>query len=327
MLFNTIAEVKSFLPIGAGNDFSRLMPHIENAENRFIKPLLSSALYDELTEFYEADTPAEPTEVQRATATLLKKIQHATIHLAYGIGFDFLNVSVSDAGFMRTETQSQKGLFKYQEDNLKTYFSDAGFNALDDALVFIEDNIQHFQKFKATPNWTVLKTSFLPTVKSVEEIPYNIHGSRLIFLSLKPHIAFIEETVIQFALGQEIFKEVKTEMAKDAPAPETLAVLPYIRKPLIYLATANFIEESGAELTDKGLFYSSIQPVASGQNTQKKEPSAEPRILAMIARNQKMGNAYLDMLKSYLSQHWEGFFGVENSAITRDNTAKKTFFA
>ncbi len=49
MLFKTISEIKSFLPIGAGNDFNRLMPHIENAENKYIKPLLSAALYDSLT--------------------------------------------------------------------------------------------------------------------------------------------------------------------------------------------------------------------------------------------------------------------------------------
>ncbi len=327
MLFKTITEIKSFLPIGAGNDFNRLMPHIENAENKYIKPLLSSALYNELIEFYEAELPAVPTDVQQAMLTLLNKIQHATIHLTYAFGFDFLNVSISDAGFMRSETQSQKGLFKYQEDNLKSYFSNAGFNALDDALVFIEENIQYFLEFKATSNWTVLKTSFLPTVKSVEDIPFNIHGSRLIFLAMKPHVAFIEDTVILPTLGQVIFNEVKADMAEDAPAPKTLALLPYIRKALIYLATANFMEESGAELTDKGLFFSSIQPTSSAQNTQKKEPASEERILALIARNKKMGYAYLDMLKSYLSLNWEGYAGTLNSVITRDNTDKKTFFA
>ncbi len=228
---------------------------------------------------------------------------------------------------MRTDTPSQKGLFKYQEDNLKSYFSNSGFNALDDALVFIEENILHFPEFENSSNWTVLKTSFIPSVPVLENIPYNIHGSRLIFLALKPHIAFIEDTVIQYALGQSIYTEVKTDMAAEAPAANTVALLPYIRKPLIYLATAVFMEESGAELTDKGLFFSSIQPSASGQNTLKKEPASEQRILAMIARNQKMGNAYLDMLKSYLSLNWEGYAGTLNSVITRDNTDKKTFFA
>ena len=40
MLFSTISEIKTILPIGVGNDFNRLKSHIENAENRYIKPLL-----------------------------------------------------------------------------------------------------------------------------------------------------------------------------------------------------------------------------------------------------------------------------------------------
>ena len=149
MLFKTIAEIKNFLPIGAGNDLNRLKPHIENAENKFVKPLLGTAMYDELVEFYETEYPAEPTEVQEATLLLLTKVQHAVIHLAYFVGFDFLNVSVSDAGFQRIESERTKGLYKYQEDNLKSYFSEAGFNALDDVLVYIENNIAHFNEFKA----------------------------------------------------------------------------------------------------------------------------------------------------------------------------------
>lgn len=40
MLLKTINEIKAILPVGTGNDFNRIKPHIENAENRYIKPLL-----------------------------------------------------------------------------------------------------------------------------------------------------------------------------------------------------------------------------------------------------------------------------------------------
>ena len=32
MLFQNVNEIKAILPIGVGNDFNRLKPHIENAE-------------------------------------------------------------------------------------------------------------------------------------------------------------------------------------------------------------------------------------------------------------------------------------------------------
>ena len=77
MLFKTISEIKTFLPIGAGNDFNRLKPHISAAENKYIKPLLGTSMYDELQEFYDADYPENPSEVQQATLALQEKVQLA----------------------------------------------------------------------------------------------------------------------------------------------------------------------------------------------------------------------------------------------------------
>jgi hypothetical protein len=329
MLFTTITEIKEFLPIGVGNDFNRLKPHIENAENKYIKPLLGIVLYEELVEFYTDALPiAEPTEVQQAMIDLLEKIQHSVIHLAYFVGYDFLNVSVTDTGFKRLESEHKKGLFKYQEDNLKQYFSDAGFNSLDTILLFIETNIAHFAEFKASSNWTVFKESFIPTVNTLEQIPYTIYGSRLTFLSLKPHLAFIEDTVIKKALGETIYSEVKAEMIKDAPAGKVTAILQYIRKPLIYFAAALLMEETGATLGKNGLFFEKLN--GNNPDNREKQPSTEERILARIKRSNDVGNAYLDALKSYLLSNvedWESFDGTTGSLFDRDNTEKKTFWA
>lgn len=324
MLFKNITEIKAFLPIGVGNDFNRLKPHIANAENKYIKPLLGTSMYDELQEFYDAEYPASPTEVQIATKELLEKVQHATIHLAYFVGFDFLNVSVSDMGFQRMESDKVKGLYKYQEDNLRRYFSDSGFNGLDDALVYIETNIVYFGEFKASANWTVLKESFLPTVNVIEQIPYSIHGSRLILLALKPHIAYAEDTDIKPLLGETIYDEVKTEMAKDTPSAKVTALLPYIRKPLIYLAAALLMEETGATLDDRGLFFEETAATYPANNTYK--PSTPDVVAARVGRERMKASGYLEALKAELVENWDNYDN-ESSVFRRDNTDKKSFWA
>ncbi len=328
MLLSNITEIKTFLPIGTGNDFNRLKPHIINAENKYIKTLLGTNMYNELLEFYEISPVESPSEIQIAMNELLQKTQHSIIHLAYFVGYDFLNVSATDTGFQRIESEHKKGLFKYQEDNLKQYFSDAGFNSLDTILVFLEQNIQHFAEFKNSPNWTEFKASFIPTVDVVEQIPFNIFDSRLTFLNLKPHIAFIEDTTIRIALGETIYQEIKTEMVKDNPEEKITAILPYIRKPLIYFASALLMEETGATLGNNGLFFEKTD--ANSPDNRIKGPSTEERIMAMIKRNRNIGNAYLDALKSYLIaniENWETYDGSKSSIFKRDNTSKKSFWA
>ena len=329
MLFKTITEIKEFMPIGVGNDFDRLKPHIQNAETKYIETLLGTDMYLELPEFYTDTLPIEdPTDVQLAMIELLGKVQHSLINLAYFIGYDFLNVSISDSGFQRIESEHKKGLFKYQEDNLKDYFSDSGFNSLDDILFYLESNIQHFAEYKNSPNWTINLASFIPNVRVLESIPFNVFNSRLTFLALKPYVSFIEDTIIAKVLGADIYAEIKAGMILDEIPAKVSAILPYIRKPLIYLASSMLMEESGATLEYKGLFFEKFN--GSSPDNKIKGPSTETRINAMIARNNYIGNSYLDALKTFLISNlasWEDYEGTTGSIYNRDNTEKKTFWA
>lgn len=325
MLLSNVNEIKAILPIGVGNDFNRLKPHIENAENRYIKPLLGFDMYDALVTLYKADESQTPSNDEKLRRELLEKIQFATIHLAFHIGFDFLNVSVTDAGFQRIETERTKGLFKYQEDAIKSFFAETGFNALDDVITFLEINIVSFEEFMTSENFNKLITSFLPNVKFVEEIPFNIHRSNLIFLALKPSIAYIEDTAIRPVLGETIYATVKTEMANEEIQAKVLKLLPFIRKPLIYLASAMLMEETGATLYDKGLYFEKNEDQQRSKVV--KGPATEQRISVLINRNRLIGNSYLEMLKMQLLENWPEYLGQTGSVYKRDNYSKKTFFA
>lgn len=333
MLLKTIDEVKNFIVVGVGNDFNRLKPHIQNAENAYLKPLLHVNMYDELQEFYdEGSLPENPTEQQQAIfdsmTELLAKVQNSVIHLAYWMGFQVLNANISDAGFKRTESDKLKGLYKYQEEEMKEYFKTSGFNAMDDILEYLEANIDSFAEFKATENWTIRKESFIPDTKSFEAVPYSINNSRLTFLRLKPHLSHVEDLMLKPLLGDTIYNEIKTEMVKDEPAAKVTAILPYIRKPLAYFSTAFLMEESGADLTEKGLYFDSF--TAQNLSILNRQPATETRIQALIARNKALGDSYFNMLKNYLLtnvESWPGFSASAGFILNRDNTDKKTFWA
>lgn len=330
MLFSTITEIQKHLTIGVGSDFNQLAPHISNAETAYMRPLLGSVMFDELQEYYTERPTGEfdsLTETQQAMETLLDKVQKSLIHLAYLMGFQVLNSTISSGGFKRTESEKQKSLYHYQEDELKEYFKTAGFNAMDEVLEYMESNIIHFNEFKVSTNWTVLKTAFISDTKTFESI-YFINNSRLTFLRLKSYSTLVEDMEIRPLLGTAIFDEVKTEMAKDDPAAKVLALLSYIRKPIAYLSTAMLMEESGADLGEKGLYFeTSLSTTFSGKN---KQVSNADRIALLAARNRSLGSAYLDQLKSYLAANiadWPAYSGQTGSVFRRDNNGKKTFWA
>jgi len=334
MLFKTIDEVKTFLAVGAGTDFNRLKPHIQNSEAAYLRPLLGPVLFKELQDFYE-NPPAIPLEGENILfGELLLLVQRTLIHLTYWSGFQVLNATISDGGFKRTENEKVKSLFKYQEVELKEYFKTTGFNGLDEILFYLEIKIKksegeplNFKSFADSDAWTILKSAFIPDTITFNSIVF-INHSRLTFLRMKSPMQLVEDLDIKPLLGEAIFNEIKLEMVKPKPSAKVTAILPYIQKASAYLATALLMEESGADLTEKGLYFEST----SSENNliNNKEPTESDRINFLAKRNKGIGMNYLEQLKSYLianSTDWSSYSGQTGNALRRNNTDKKSFWA
>ncbi len=320
-------QIRTFLSVSASSDFNLVAPHIINAERDYLLPVIGAVLYEQLIAFQETEFLAELTESEQKTFQLLRLAQSAVIHIAYWIGFDVLNSLITDGGFKRTETTTVKGLYKYQEDNLKNYLRTSGFNGLDTVLQYLELNLADFEAFTQSPAFSVMKTSFIPTTYIFNDIVF-INNSRLTFLRMKSHIQLLEDTDIAPILGPVAYAYAKAELAKENPASKVLSLLPYIRKPLAYLASAMLMEESGADLTDNGLYFTAVAAIYP--NDTNHAPAASDRILALAQRNRALGNAYLDLLRSYLTANaslWSEVPPSTGKLFRRNNTDKKTFWS
>ena len=319
-------EIRNFISVSSSADFNTIAPHILNAERDYLIPVIGLPMYEELQEFYDEELSSIGSGVQEKTAELLRLCQSAVIHIAYWIGFDLLNIYLSDSGFKRTETTDVKGLFKYQEENLKIYFRTNGFNGIDTILQYLETNLADFGEFKLSPAYTLFKTSFISRTDDFNAIVF-INKSRLTFLRMKPHIQLLEDSEIAPILGPVAYDYIKAEMVKDTPADKVLALIPYIQKPIAFLASALLMEESGADLLDNGLYFSATGLTRDSNTIQ--QPSAADRIVLLVTRNRSYGNVYLDQLRSYLVKNaadWADVIPSSGRLLQRDNTNKNTFW-
>src|SRR4030042_1913038 len=103
------------------------------------------------------------------TTELLRLIRIAEINLAFYIGFPVLNVIISAAGFQRIgESDAARGLYKYQETDLKKYFEEAGYNGLDDILKYIEDNLEYFPEWEESSIYISRKSAFIKNAETFD---------------------------------------------------------------------------------------------------------------------------------------------------------------
>jgi hypothetical protein len=332
-------EIRKYVQVSSSADFNNLVPHIFNAEQTYLIPLIGQETYDLLQSLYnhcadgyvtatmgDLSSTGSSSEIQHLER-LLTLAQSAVIHLAYFIGYDMINSHITDGGFKRVESDHVKSLFKYQEDSLKKYFKTAGFNALDTILQYLEVNIDYFESFKGSDQYTVSQSSFIPGTEVFNRIVF-ISGSRLTFLRLQPHIALIEQTEIRSVMGEAAYSALKAEMALENPSPEKMAILPYIRNAVAFLSSALLMEESGADLLDNGLYFTSSK--ATNTNDTQSSPAGSDRIAILVQRNRTIGNAFLDQIRSFLVAHTSDWPGVEPSTgklLRRNNSDRKTFWA
>lgn len=317
-------EIKEFIPASAATTRSKLWPFIEQADRLYIATLLEDDMYTELEAYYQdpVDGGSGSGEDRVQTGKLLDLVQMATINLAYYIGFDVLNVKISDTGFQRSEGQNFKGLYKYQEENLRSYFERTGFNTLDDVLELLENNIEYFPEWEDSENYTILKKSIIPDTRTFDGICF-INKSRLIFLRLQRFMDQVIDFSLKPILGETIWDELMAELVKDSPAEKYTKLLPYLQKPLAFLSTALMIENTGS-LTDRGLYFEGKN---SGfpDNTYSK-PGSDSNIDIIAGNNRSTGERYLETLRIYLANNdFESFSGQTGSILNRDNDDSKIF--
>lgn len=323
-----LTEVKAILPVSIATDCDKLMPFIEQAERKYILPLLERTLYDDLQTFY--NNPDDWTsggsdgEDSKYTSELIRLIRIAEINLAYHLGFSVLNAKISDGGFQQTgDNQGFKGLYKYQETELKEYFSTTGYNGLDDMLKYIEENIEYFHEWEESSIYKLRKTAIIKDAETFDMICF-INKSRLTFLRLQRFMKEVIDFDIKPLLGTE-WTALMTELAKADPADKYVKLLPEIQAPLAYLSCAKLIEKTG-NLTDRGLFFEGKNSMSPDDSFKK--PAEGDSMLAAMSSYNSTGLKYLEALRQYLIDNSFTNQGSANgNAYTRNNDDKKTFVA
>jgi hypothetical protein len=347
MLLKSIDEVRAVVRVGKALEFDRISAHLAQAEMSFIAPALGSDMYAMLIAYHNNpetykitadiqdnnfligatsgdldDNNLNPEE--KAWSMLLYYTQKSIANIALWIGFDQLNVSTSDAGFKRSESEQVKSLFKYQEDNLKKYFRNSGIDGIDVILEILETRIQYFDAYKT--EMYRHKGRIIADTKTFQ-VHYHINNSRIVFDRLRQYMKTVEELELSKYIRESTLAYIFEELKKENPADKVKAIMPYLRDPVAYLSTAMLMEDSGAELTERGLYLKGIKNLT---NSDLEINTDEARVKDLIERNKRIAQEYFIRLKKYLADNaasWAEDANPRSNALhNRDNSGKRTFF-
>lgn len=280
----------------------------------FIRPLLGGEMTKRLMDEYR-DKPDTTTAVLMA--------QRANANLALWYNFNELTVTVSGGGIQRVESGDNKGLYKYQERELKEGYRTKGFNALDDLLSYLEQNTEDYTEFKNSPAYKSRCSALIPGAETVQ-LYLPIERSRLLYLRMQPHIRFIEDTRLASLIGDSLVADLREKMIAGDVDDLYSDLIRYVQPVIILLAAARLIRQAGS-LTDKGLYFTSVQAAAGNDEaTLPADPSSRETLAKQFELDAKEYQALADR---YIKDKFPDFYRGKNSEVMFvDNDNLKIFW-
>jgi hypothetical protein len=305
--------------IKASNAFSwdTIRSPLKNAYDLFISPLIGDEMSERLMEIYQGPDPEQ--EPDEHAGKLIALAQRANILLALWYDYAELNVLIADSGFKRLDSEQSRTPYKYQEKQLRDGWKTKGFNALDDLLKYLEQNIDVYEEYKNSENYTQSRKAIIQNANQVNDI-YFINHSRLLYLRLKPHFKIVEETIIAPRIGT-LYHSLRSELEKEAPEEKYLNLRNALRPVIVYYAVHRLLLETG-ELSDKGLFFSSLR---GDDGDADSRPVANERVVHQAKQAETDAVSYWKLAEKYI----QAAFGIEPAAggkPRRDNKGKKSFW-
>lgn len=316
--WNNGKEFQRVIKSSTAVDYNSFETVLREAFDLFIRPILGEEMTERLLREYKENTPER-------NSRLVYLAQRANANLAIWYNFYELTVILSGSGIQKAETGDYKGLYKYQERQLRENYKVKGFNALDDMLSFLERSTD-YPEYHKSPAWISRQTAIVPGADTVEEF-LPIERSRLIFLRLQPHISFVEKTKLPSLIGHDMLTVLTNKIKEgNLEGSEYASLLNLIRPVVILYAAARLVRQAGT-LTDKGLYFSSVMAGASGNDETSIIATREQAEAAAI-QYEADANNYLQLADSCIQEQFPQYFrGKSNDAFNVDNSNRKIFWA
>lgn len=272
-LIKTTAELANYVEVTAGTDFSVFQPSIRTAERRFIVPVLGDDQYTALLTAYNASTLTSDQQ------SLLDLTQEALANIALSVSIARLSVQISDAGVRRSESDSLKTAYQYQERSARDNFAQSGFDALEDVLAYLDKNQQKFATWTASDAYKQYKTYFIQSGSDFSNY-YAIKQSRLVYLTIAPMMRNVENFYLKPLIGKPLFDALKAgQLANNLSDDYQTLMTDYICPGIALHTIARGMMQRSLEITENGV---SISLIGRTLNIETREQGVIEKFQAIV---------------------------------------------
>lgn len=312
MLITTKDQIKRYVSLTSIN-IDTVSPSMRKVERRILIPFISQDVYNRLS---QDESLLSSKEVQ-----LLDLCREALVNLSYYIYFPHMIIDVGDGGATRTETAEKKAAYLGDKHRAQDKLRDDGYDALEEILEFLYENIDDFVGFRDTEIYKTLSHYLISSVKEFSR--YYKGVSFLVFLNMISFMSIVEDKFKdKNALGG-FYDEIKEKTQDKMLDSDWAVILELTKKAFVYMTYAETADELGIKMDDRGLYIETIKGWP-GNNLKPQDHLSDGKKFELIEKCRIRASVYLSELKEYLLENHEKFPSYKAEERVNEYVFKKS---
>lgn len=281
-------KVRAIEPVAQSINFEHLDPFMQEAEDKFVIPILGQDFAETLAENYG-------NEDQDKALLLATRI---TVKMGLFFALPHLSVRLDNGGLVRDESEGTKTAYGYQYRELLLSLQTRGTEAINALFKYLEAKADDYPTWKANQA-PKLRTQLLYSVDQFNE-HYYIGEDYYLFTKLLPKIRAIENGLIKEILGADAYNELVTLVKTATPSADLDPVIDLCRAVIAPEAVYRGIREN-VMYTPNGTILKSYEMKQSGGSGNIESNPEDAMLLTIADRAQAMSDRAQKQLRTKIN--------------------------
>lgn len=304
-LFKTVTDIKNYISVNVTTEFDTIKPYIEQAQIKFIKPVLGKILYNKLVDWVDSEDSDDSTGFMD---DLLIKVKLPLIYYAYYLYAPIGNIQIGDRGFQIDTSETKKTAFEWQIDKVMESWLNTAHDFIEELILWLEEFVEEHDSdsgiihedivaWANSDAYTISHDLFINTADDFNEEMF-INKSRRLFVALRPIMKSIERKHILPVLGEDYYNELKNAIQDRKISSDNQVIINKIRPALAHLTISRALSEISVDILPEGNFINWKQGIINA-----KRPAGLNYISWLKQELKKDGDTELREVQLYLDQN------------------------
>lgn len=301
MYFNILADIKKYVVVlNANFKIDNIEPKLKEMDRDVLKLHFGSAFVEEVQGDYDT-AGGVIASLPLKTQKIIEKFRSITAPFAMAHFITQGQVQIDNAGIFIASTENRKTAFEWQIKDLIDNYLKPGFQAVEETIIFLQDNIGDYPTYQNSDEFAYYKGCFVPNSKEFTRLYTPLNFSFMNLIRMRSCMDKAEEQEVRNVLLPSLYNDIKSKLLTNTLGVAEKALLPMIKKAVVNLTVARALSELNATFDKNGfMVFDNTSGVKSGAS---KKTAGNEIIISARDSLQKSGNTYLKDIKEYLDKN------------------------